>query len=87
MCAASISKYPGSVPANNLEKRRQPESERSVSKEPITGGGAGRRLVAFVVRIAVAIDLWLEKRKQIGDLRELNDEPRQVQGIGRFAEW
>lgn len=52
----------------------------SASKEPPTRAAASRGPIAFVARIAAAIDLRLDKRKQIDDLRELTDE--QLRDIG-----
>ncbi len=80
MCAASVFKYRGSAPVTHFNERRQPEAGRSASKDPTMSAGAGPGIVAFIARLAIAIDLWLEKRKQIGALRELTDD--QLSDIG-----
>ena len=86
MHSMDVFKHSGIRPANTSDKGwRASGLERAGSKGPATDHGAGRWLALprHVARVAAAIDLWLEKRKQLRELRELTDEQLSDIGLSR----
>lgn len=86
MRSVNLFKHPGIRPANTSDKEwRAPGLERSGSKGPAADPSAGRWLALprHVAHVAAAIDLWLEKRKQLRELRELTDEQLSDIGLSR----
>ncbi len=73
------------MPTNGSAGGREPESERPSSRSPDRSAGIGRWLAlpGQIARTAAAIDRWLQKRKQIRDLRELTDEQLNDIGLSR----